>query len=559
MADYSSWKVADLKAELKNRGIPQTGLRLKQQFIDKLEEEDAKAQPKDTVASAPETDTQQDRAAEPTLSAPGPQKEEPQHEQAPTETRQPEAPDTEKQPQVEPTPENAPDEIAEAQAHRDEPRDQPPAGEHKQPIEKEVPEAVPEGKSPATEKPIEQAPENLPTERPIETPALPISEANTELSTPLPVEELLEDKRKRKRRSQSPVPTPEAIANKKARAQEEVPLVEDQEGPKDTTQEQPVPVPAEGSPEPVKQNAQLRGLLASTEAAAAQSSTEARDIVMEDAVVEPALHSATSSLYIDGLMRPMNVTSLKNHLIELATGSGAAPDPGVVSEFYLDPIRTHCFVQFAAVAAAVRARSAIHGTVWPAERNRKKLWADFIPDDQVKAFIETEDASRDRAGRPVRWEVRYDHTDDGMTAALIEADSHPKAERGREAEFKRTPPAGPRGSVAQERRPSHAPPPPPSRPGQGFKPLDELFESTTVKPKLYYLPVPRKVADKRLDQFDELLQKGTFARRGGDEMRRITFENDDYFVDAGPEYGARTLAQRQQGRGGRPGDSRRGR
>jgi hypothetical protein len=51
------------------------------------------------------------------------------------------------------------------------------------------------------------------------------SGANTELSTPLPIEEALEDKRKRKRRSQSPVPTPEAIAQKKARAKEESPRV----------------------------------------------------------------------------------------------------------------------------------------------------------------------------------------------------------------------------------------------------------------------------------------------------------------------------------------------
>ena len=41
MADYSSWKVTDLKAELKRRGIPQTGLRLKQQIIEKLQEADS--------------------------------------------------------------------------------------------------------------------------------------------------------------------------------------------------------------------------------------------------------------------------------------------------------------------------------------------------------------------------------------------------------------------------------------------------------------------------------------------------------------------------------------
>ncbi|KAI5301473.1 Apoptotic chromatin condensation inducer in the nucleus, partial [Ascosphaera pollenicola] len=38
--DYKSWKVVDLKAELKRRDVPQTGLRLKQQLVDRLVELD---------------------------------------------------------------------------------------------------------------------------------------------------------------------------------------------------------------------------------------------------------------------------------------------------------------------------------------------------------------------------------------------------------------------------------------------------------------------------------------------------------------------------------------
>jgi hypothetical protein len=218
-------------------------------------------------------------------------------------------------------------------------------------------------------------------------------------------------------------------------------------------------------------------------------------------------------------------------------------------------------VSFTSLAAASRVRSAVHGTVWPNERNRKNLRADFIPDEKIKEWIETEEKSRDRAGPAARWEVRYETSDDGTTATLAEVGSAPSGRR--ESGFNRTPPLGPRRDTEQfDRRPSGVPPAapgPPSRPGQGFKPLDELFESTTTKPKLYYLPVPRPVADKRLDQFDELIQKGTFPRRGGDEMRRITFEDEDKFVDIGPERfgpGPRSGAgPRGRGRGGRRGDS----
>ncbi|KAJ9217145.1 hypothetical protein DTO166G4_1200 [Paecilomyces variotii] len=43
MTDYAKWKVTNLKAELKRRGIPQTGLKVKQNFIDKLLEADSAA------------------------------------------------------------------------------------------------------------------------------------------------------------------------------------------------------------------------------------------------------------------------------------------------------------------------------------------------------------------------------------------------------------------------------------------------------------------------------------------------------------------------------------
>jgi hypothetical protein len=281
---------------------------------------------------------------------------------------------------------------------------------------------------------------------------------------------------------------------------------------------------------------------------------------MEDVDVEPARHPATAALYIEGLMRPLQPVALRKYLASLASAPGTS-DSDAIIDFYLDSIKTHCFVSFTSVAAASRVRSAVHGTVWPNERNRKSLRADFIPDDQIKEWIQTEEASRDRAGPAPRWEVTYETTDNGTTATLTEAGSkqHP-APSQRDPGFNRTPPLGPRSSIPQiDRRPSEAPPVPVARPGQGFKPLDERFKSTTAKPKLYYLPVPRPIADKRLDQFDDLIEKGTFPRRGGDEMRRITFEDEDRFVDIGPERfgapGPRPGMGRGRGRGGRRGDS----
>ncbi|KAJ6007678.1 DNA-binding SAP [Penicillium herquei] len=584
MVDYSSWKVADLKAELKTRGIPQTGLRLKQHFIDKLVEEDAKAEPEKAATPVEEAETEPaaEPEPEPEIEQPSPETtpapaQESQPEQSAEEPQQ-EAPIAPEEPSEPTPPQDEENHKEEDKSPQEESAEEPPKEKQAQDEDVEMTQAEPVvSEEKVEDQQVEQVPEetNEPakTAEPSVPPTIQTSEANTELSTPLPIEEALEDKRKRKRRSQSPVPTPEAIANKKARALEGSPRVilqDDQESStqeieiKDSaTEDQNPPAVQKEAPTAPKHDARFRDLFASARPSPAQPiqpvrpSSPSQDVTMEDAVVEAALHPATAALYIDGLMRPLQPNALRNHLVTLATAPGSEPKPDIIQDFFLDAIKTHCFAGFADVAAASRVRAALHGTVWPNERNRKTLRADFIPEAQIKEWIQTEESSRDRAGPPVRWEVRYEPGEDEQIQAVL-SESGPNSRvappsRPREPGFNRTPPLGPRGSVTQaDRRPSIAPPAPPSRPGQGFKPLDDLFESTTTKPKLYYLRVPRQVADKRLDQFDDLLKKGTFPRRGGDDMRRISFEDEDYFVDGGAEYGVKNMPRRTRGgRGGR--------
>ncbi|KAJ5619071.1 hypothetical protein N7510_003055 [Penicillium lagena] len=575
MADYSSLKVAELKAELKKRGIPQTGLRLKQHFIDKLVEEDAKAQPEaeEEAAAVPEPaeEQQQQPAPEP---SPAQEPEQPETKEAKQDAssvvdRTQEAEKHEKQPTRQQL-----GMVVDAQLQQPE---QPPVSTNGAADETSEPkvtdnaqaaEPVVQAPSDAGQAPPAEEPETIPaavSDKLSVPPAVQTSEANTELSTPIPTEETLEDTLKRKRRSQSPAPTAEDLATKKARAEEEGPQVvlkEDEASISGVERATDHPAGEQKEGRPVRQDARFRGLFKPAEPESLRPASPPKEMAPADGDAEPSLHAATDALYIDGIMRPLQPAALRNHLISLASVPGGSPNPGIIQEFYLDPIKTHCFVSFANIAAASRVRSSLHGSVWPNERNRKSLWVDFIPDQQIQDWIRTEEASRNRPGPPVRWEVQYEKTEDGTTATLAEAGpngSRSAPSRPREPGFNRTPPLGPRGSVSQtDRRPSNVPAPaaPSSRPGQGFKPLDELFQSTTAKPKLYYLPVPRRVADKRLDQFDELLQKGPFPRRGGDEMRRITFEDDDYFVDVGPEYSAQAI-RRRQARGGRMGGMRR--
>lgn len=593
MTDYSKWKVNDLKAELKRRGIAQTGLRLKQQFIDKLEEAEAGggegAEPAGGAEEAEKQVGEETQGQESAGQESQEQPEQPEQPEQQPEQQQPPQPERDDQPTDAPQASKPEEQTiakeqetgtqnGEAESRDERPTDEAEAPRDEAKAEQPVTEEQPEEKKTEQEQPEKAEP--------------PANEPKVTDETPSAEE--AEDQRKRKRRSQSPVLSAEAVANKKAKAQDESPRVllpEDREGL--STEEQlavneAAPSVPQGEGEearprkgaPPKQDARFKGLFAGTERELARPVSPPPDTEMKDAEVEPAQHVATAAVYIGGLMRPLQPVALKNHLISLASAPGISPNAEVILDYHLDSIKTHCFARFATVSAASRVRAALHATVWPNERNRKALFVDFIPETKVQPWIDLEEDLRNRSGPAPRWEVRYHRTDDDSVEAILDeidprsAAAHSQQQpppRSRQDSFQqdgfRAPPSGPRAD--RERRPPPPAPIPaesrPSRPGQGFKPLDELFKSTSAKPKLYYLPVSREMADRRLDRFDDLLQKGSFPRRGGDETRRITFEDGDYFVDNGPEFagGAGGAARgrrrgRGRGRGGFGGDSWRG-
>lgn len=252
----------------------------------------------------------------------------------------------------------------------------------------------------------------------------------------------------------------------------------------------------------------------------------------DDRPISPALHPATGGLYIRDFMRPLQPLALKNHLIALASPpSTSTPDPNVLELFHLDPIRTHVLALFNSVSAAARVRNSLHGSVWPVERTRKALWADFIPEEKVSEWIEHEE--KDAGGRMgKRWEVVYESDeggDTGVRAELREAGasgSRPSARTTASA-------SSPTGTAPAA--PARKPPTGPAA-EKSFLALDKLFRSTTAKPKLYFLPVEKEVAEKRLDELDRCTGRDWKPSDvGGGTERRYTFEDGSVLVDAGPD------------------------
>ncbi|KAI9695462.1 MAG: hypothetical protein M1836_006450 [Candelina mexicana] len=269
----------------------------------------------------------------------------------------------------------------------------------------------------------------------------------------------------------------------------------------------------------------------------------------QDRSVSPAVHPATAALYIWGFSRPLQPPALRSHLITLATPPSSSPNPDVLHDFYLDSIRTHCLASFDSISAASRVRNALHDRVWPDERTRKSLWVDFIPEGKVREWINIEQGSAGsgRGSAATRWEVGYEQAGDSVKAVLREVGSGGArfdvgvgAGRGVQGA-----PSGPRGdredgnSGRRQAATDTFTDPPPKQANVGFGALDSLFKSTTAKPKLYFLPVADGIVEKRRNRF-AALRPGDDRRgaRGGDEMRRYTFEDGDLFVDRGPEFGA---------------------
>lgn len=254
-----------------------------------------------------------------------------------------------------------------------------------------------------------------------------------------------------------------------------------------------------------------------------------------DRIVSPAIHPATAALYIRDFMRPLNPTQLQNHLATLATPPGRDVDPDIIVDFYLDPIRTHAFISFTNVSAASRVRSALHGCIWPEERTRKALWVDFIPLEKVQDWINKEESTKP-GGRSAakKWEIVYETDEDRhVTAYLQEVGNVPVAppsiQQPSMPVLSSSPVAPPKAPTGPRASHNSAP-----MPVTNMKALDELFKSTESKPRLYWLPVDKSLANKRLDSMDDSTSKA-YVRGTGGEINRYTFEDGDILVDRGPE------------------------
>ena len=590
MTDWSKLKVAELKEELKTRGVPLTGLKLKADFVAKLEELDASAIGDEDEKNEEKIAASEDSAAEPELEQPI---DEACEEPVVTKNGVPE------------------EDLRNGKLEEQE--------VNKKPVELLANTVLPEmvdmySSSQIKPTPSQPLTEILATKEDAKVePAVPSTppvvkvDGLSSTSSPVPTTELIEDSRKRKRRSVTPPPSTQDVALKKAKARDGTPVITKQESSLEKIQAATDAAEAIQAPDglgdnvPIKEDvpgtrgeadtkpSQLPGDATGNEQAALRSPSreESALVDLNRNDVEPSMHPATSSLYLRNFKRPLQGPILRKHLTDIARSPSDSSENGPITLFHLDNIRTHALVSFNSVGAAAKVRLAMHNVVFPDEASRMPIWVDFVPDDKIEAWITKEASSNDRNKK---WEVTY-HIQDSVEAIHHEVEagglSHkPIAVQPRYisiSEALSRPPPSTAPGIHPDRteliprqeqnsydlgipsRPEAKPPAvPESDIGTGFKALDELFSSTTTKPKLYYKAVSPRIAEDRLHMIKDLRVGHSEMGKSGDEgMKRYSFEvysGREEWVDKGPEFGyGRRGVDALEGRRGRGGAYRGGR
>lgn len=383
---------------------------------------------------------------------------------------------------------------------------------------------------------------------------------------------------KRKRRSKTPPVDDEGVSKKlkTADSKEEEEQVQVRL-PEDVEKAAPVP-PAtnvDSTDEPMSDTSHV---------SAHADSAEVGGAGMQDTDgASKSQHPVSKALYIRDLVRPIQPGMLRDHLVSLAKSCSTSAEEPFVKAFHLDKLRSHAFVLFTSVTAAATARVALHGKIWPDEPMRRPLFVDYVPDDKVEDWIDAELNKADNT----RWEVVYSNTGldtDGPVIATHQEVAQAAAGMRRPSSTSGPPraavgagegmpnaPSGPRQRDVETQQSPAMPAPESPAQSKQFDTLDQMFQHTQTKPKIYFKPAHKDLVDRRLAEIERETSRdwneadADPSAYAEGELRRYTFEDGDKLVDGGADFGLfgrhprrGDSAPRGRGRGGFRGGSRGG-
>ncbi|CAG8476934.1 838_t:CDS:2 [Ambispora leptoticha] len=96
----------------------------------------------------------------------------------------------------------------------------------------------------------------------------------------------------------------------------------------------------------------------------------------------PSEHEPTSTLNIKNFVRPLTLTAVRTLLEQF----------GTIEYFWMNKIKSRCYVKYETVDSAVKARNEMWNVKWPPETGRP-LILDFIEYEQALESIRSEESS----------------------------------------------------------------------------------------------------------------------------------------------------------------------
>ncbi|XP_011021881.1 PREDICTED: apoptotic chromatin condensation inducer in the nucleus-like isoform X1 [Populus euphratica] len=195
----------------------------------------------------------------------------------------------------------------------------------------------------------------------------------------------------------------------------------------------------------------------------------------KERIVPPSQKPPTNSLRIDRFLRPFTLKAVQELLGK--TGS--------VTSFWMDHIKTHCYVMYSSVEEAVETRNTIYNLQWPPNGGRL-LVAEFVDPQEVKIRV---DAPPQSLAAPVTPSVAAP----APAPPMLQPQPSPRQQVSRQQLPPPTslplPPALSNPPHARERVDLPPPPPLPEKHDPPIVTLDDLFRKTKTAPRIYYLPL----------------------------------------------------------------------
>ncbi|XP_068098110.1 apoptotic chromatin condensation inducer in the nucleus isoform X3 [Hyperolius riggenbachi] len=246
----------------------------------------------------------------------------------------------------------------------------------------------------------------------------------------------------------------------------------------------------------------------------------------------PPRRKPSCIVHICNLVRPFTLGQLK----ELLSRTGSL----IEENFWIDKIKSHCYVTYSTLEEAIATRQSLHGVKWP-QSNPKFLSADFAEQDEL-------DFHRgllvERPPEPKQEESLHPHSHSHQRIPPLRGE-HREHERGvreqwaeREREMERRERTrserewdrdkireGPRSRSRDRRRKEHAK----SKEKKNEKKekvqeeppaklLDDLFHKTKAAPCIYWLPLTDDQALKRVEDRAERAKEREKRRKELDEQ-----------------------------------------